>query len=662
MNEQQVFINFVPQDLETAHQIREKLEAENISCYMLPAVEDMETHFKVVLQIESMIDAKGAIVTIVSREALKNNWIISNAQYSCELAGRRTMLVIYQIEEIPQNNPLALYYAQAAVINASRKTDTSFSKLVNNVKRILQRTDVPDTFRPRRIPQKIIKRIVVITAVLGMLLGIGNYFLQMISEANRNLPQVIATPVIFDDPFSGESLDQGIIIDRRYVPESMPPGNPQAEAPFHFQPEYIYKRFSFDNPALENVNAIDEGSSPPIPDAGQYIIQQTNGVLQYAIAPQINGGVGNSGFHEGWPYFYLIQTGDFEYMGLRFRIDDYQGWSDENNLNMAYINLTYSESGVGLSAINLTNQSIETTGPSTGTILLGSDWHVLEFIPDTQSGRLNIFLDGELIDQSGEMPDMNTFARLDLWFDILSSTDWITLSIHEVIFGGQTPKQQAVEAEDAAYYITPDEILNQYTFDVFPSEDMQVNGQQYIRVSDGKLKFNINDKKDNSGVALQIPIKPISEMNYFSMRYRYTDYQKEYWSEWGRLWIWLRNPYFKSEIGVAISRYGADYTYKTGNHLEWQVTGSTENFQPEFWHTMEMVIKPLEADTNRYLLQYWHDGCLVGEHEIEHAEYYLSDTYNVDIEINPGIHSQQNYSGEIDEITIGFIAFPGLEQ
>ncbi|MCJ7626019.1 MAG: toll/interleukin-1 receptor domain-containing protein, partial [Anaerolineaceae bacterium] len=344
MNEQQVFINFVPQDLETANQIREKLEAENISCYMLPAVDDMETHFKVVQQIESMIDAKGAIVTIVSREALKNNWIISNAQYSCELAGRRTMLVIYQIEEIPQNNPLALYYAQAVVINASRKTDTSFSKLVNNAKRILQRIDVPDTFRPRRIPQKIIKRIVVITAVLGMLLGIGNYFLQMISEANRNLPQVIATPVVFDDPFSGESLDQGIIIDRRYVPESMPPGNPQAEAPFHFQPEYIYKRFSFDDPALENVNPIDEGGySGSITLADQYIIRQTNGVLQYAVAPQINGGVGNSGFHSTWFFNHLIQTGDFEYMGLRFRIDDYQGWwSDENNLNMAYFDLGYS--------------------------------------------------------------------------------------------------------------------------------------------------------------------------------------------------------------------------------------------------------------------------------------------------------------------------------
>ena len=131
MNKKQVFINYIPEDRVVAEQIRDWLTAEGIVCAMLTEVDSLEAHFRVVAQVEDTIEAKGALVVVLSKAALKSCWLISNAQYSCELAARRPVLVVYQIEDLPQDHPLALYYAQAAVIHASKKVADPSTRLVN---------------------------------------------------------------------------------------------------------------------------------------------------------------------------------------------------------------------------------------------------------------------------------------------------------------------------------------------------------------------------------------------------------------------------------------------------------------------------------------------------------------------------------------------------
>jgi hypothetical protein len=128
----------------------------------------------------------------------------------------------------------------------------------------------------------------------------------------------------------------------------------------------------------------------------------------------------------------------------------------------------------------------------------------------------------------------------------------------------------------------------------------------------------------------------------------------------------LRSPDLEREmghsIGVQASRYGAEYTYFAGKNRINGVRGSRENFQPGSWHTMEMVLKPVGTDLQRFLLQYWHDGCFVGEAEVEYPQYFIgAHPYGVSFEVDSGDHRHQDFAGEIDELTAGFIAFPGLE-
>jgi hypothetical protein len=109
----------------------------------------------------------------------------------------------------------------------------------------------------------------------------------------------------------------------------------------------------------------------------------------------------------------------------------------------------------------------------------------------------------------------------------------------------------------------------------------------------------------------------------------------------------------------------AEYKYRTAQRWIFGWSGSQENFSPGYWHTMEMIIKPLLPGGERFVLQYLHDGCLVGNevHEIEDAEYYLGGyPFTVNFTVSAGDHRQQVFSGEIDDITIGSIDFNEVAQ
>jgi len=665
----QVFLHFIKQDLPIAQSISEHLRAEGITCFMLPEIEDVEAHFKVLQALEGIIAAGGALVLVVTSESLKSNLLIANAQYACELAGRRTVLVIYQAGDIPEQNPLALYYAQAAVIHAGSAPQRSLVKLVNHVKRVLARSDAPQALRPRRMPRKLVKRLGIGTAVLGVLLGAGNFFVPRILQQRQALPQIIATPVVFEQPFSGESLERGIISDRRFVPQPAASGDPQQEAPFYFAPAYIHKRLSFDDEIFENVNVLDDGrDSGAITAQDQLIIHQTSGMLQVAAAPQDANTQKNTGLGFGRSINYVISSGSMEYLGLRFRLDDYRGWSDASQALSLNLGLFSPQSFIGLADFNLQSRSIFTSSDGQqADHFLDADWHTLEFTPDPSSRRLNIHLDGERIGQTDPLPTTDQWMRLSFWMDVRATSDWLNFYLDEVVFGGSQPPTAASQAQDASFKFTPDEVLFQSALDgPFPEEVIVEEGLAFP-ISNGVFRFDIPSRAESHSTVIRIPAQPVERMNYYAMRYRITDQQPEFWSTWGYIGIKFNSPALErdqgSTIGVEASRYGAEYSYFAGRNLIDGARGSDENFQRGYWHTMEMLIIPVSGQEGRYLLQYWHDGNLVGENEIEPIEYFLAsaEPFWVKFEAYAGQDRRQAFTGEFDEIIMGYIDFSGQQ-
>lgn len=665
----QVFLHFIPQDHSIADKIKERLQAEHISCFMLPEVENLDSHFKVLHALEDIIASGGAVVLVVTAESLKSNWLIANAQYSCELAGRRTVLVIYQVGQVPEQNPLALYYAQAAVVHAGADPQRTLYKLVNHVKRVLARPDAPQALRPQRMPRRLLKRLAIGAAVLAVVLGSGNYFIPRILQMRQQLPQIIATPVVFEQPFQGQSLDQGILSDRRFVPPAMPAADPQQEAPFYFEPQFIHKRISASDPAFENVNLLDNGRSVGfITSQDQYILRQSNGQLQFAVAPQYNDGADDPGIMLGEPFAHLIHTDSFEYFGLRFRLADYTGWSDADQELSAGLGLWYLENYVGLAHFDLRSQTLHLHAAETGiNNLLGSDWHTLEFLPDVKTGRLNVYLDGELAGQTEELPQADAWAQIVFSMNIQATDEWLNLYIHEVVFGGSQPLLVADEPQQAQFALQPDEVLFQTGFDGALPEDVFVEGGLTFPIANGVFRFEINSRNPNHSTVINVPAQPADRMNYYALRYRILDEEPDYWSTWGHIGIKSYSPDMERDlrynIGVEASRYGAEFTYFAGQNRINQMWGSPENFQKGGWHTMEMVFQPITPDGSRLRLLYWQDGRFIGGDEMEPSRYFIegANPFWMKFETYAGQHRRQTHRGEFDEIIMGYIDLAGQQ-
>ena len=661
MTQQTIFINFVNQDIQIARQFQDKLQIEGISCYLPPQVTNLNEHYDVVHHIEEMITNQSAMVVILSKAALSNAWFVSNVQYACELAGRRTVLVILQIEDVPKDNPIGLYYAQAVFIRAIHQPVLPLQKLISMLKHILRRTDVPKTFHQRRLPRKIIRWAFGMVAVGALTLGVSSYFLPWYSDLMSPGLAPIATPVVFEDPFSGESIVRGIIVDRRSLPDMPPSGDPQTEAPFFFQPTFIYKRFSFDDPVLENLDVLNIGSqygNRSITSKDQTASRQIQGSLQVSLAP--GGGKDSKFIKFGFPH--LFTTNDMPYIGIRFYVENYAGWSDADFMNHIGFGTTFYDGHLCFLDVGrgwIMNERGEVLDDA------GIGWHTLEVIPSNADQLMRIYLDGDEIGQQALDMGVDQYAQLTLDLSAPYATDWVNIYIDELVFGGERPLFTAVSANDMTFLITPDVVLYDETFDENPAFPVEIYGSGAM-VRNGTFQFSIPKGREDVNIYVSIPAQPISQMNYFSMKYRILDFQTDPWSEWGTISIELPNPDLAletgwSSIGVSNSRYGAEYILKAGQNMHLGWWGSWENFQPGAWHVMEMVIKPGSVLRDQYIIQYWHDHILVGEHEFIDVEYFLGvHPFSVAFFINSGRHRHVDFKGEIDEIMVGGIDFSGL--
>lgn len=658
MSEYQLLINYHNANSEIAHQIYDAFQAEGVSCRLLPRVDSIETHFEVLEQIEETISAKGALLVVLSGAAIKDDLILANAQYSCDLAERRTMLVIYQVEKLPEDHPFKLYTPQSVVITDFKKKG-SYSKLINTVKRVLGKQDAPNAFRLRVLSRKFIKQVSIIVTIFSFLLGVGSYIYPKVRESLQPEPPLSPTPILAENPFSGESIDQKIIVDRRDVPSVDFEGNPEDYAPFSFDPGVIHQQFVFDDATLDNINVMSLSGYLgiiAISEKDKTIVRQQNGVLQVAVAPSDEHDENHISF--GIPH--LIQSESFNYLGIRFKLKDYPGWSDEKLENGFGFGLSSHPND--LFAVNIGRRKIQPSPYIHKDLLLSDGWHAMEIVNVPESSQMDIYLDGELIGSASDEWVANSFDQLHVFLYAQYSTEWISLYIDEILFGGEYPSNPSLEAEDAAYYITPDEVFYHNPFDEMPGGNILAQGDVFGRVQDSKFRFDFSPEYDHEVISLQVPDIMISEMNYFSLRYRLTDWQQEPWSDWGEISIYLYDSDLRNasgcSIGVFESIYRAEYFINGGNNRIESLMGSWEDFQPGAWHTVEMAISPLDSEAETYLLQYWHDGCQVRQMEISDLDTCLGVApLTVEFLVNSGIHRQNSFSGEIDEITVGKIDF-----
>jgi hypothetical protein len=661
LTEQTIFINTVLQDSQIARQIQDQLKIEDIPCYLPPQVTNLKDHYEVVNQIEAMVTNQSVMVVVLSQAALDNPWFVSNVQYACELAGRRTVLVILQIDDVPKDNPIGLYYAQAALLKATNQAELPLKKLISMIKRVLHRKDMPNTFHQRRLPKKVIGWAFGIAVIGAFALGVSSYFLPWYSDLMSPRLPPIATPVIFEDPFSGESIDRGITVDRRSLPEMPPSGVPQTEAPFFFQPAFIHKRFSFDDPALENLDVLNIGSqygNRSVTPKDQTASRQIQGSLQVSLAP--GEGIDSKFIKFGFPH--VFSTREMPYIGVRFYLEDYAGWSDADLTNFIGFSTTFHDGHLCLIDVGrgrILNEQGEVIDES------GIGWHTLEIMPSNTDQVMRIYLDGDEIGQHALDMGVDRYAQLSLNLSAPYATDWVNIYIDELVFGGERPLFKTASADEMTYLMTPDVVLYDETFDEVPAFPVEIHGSGAM-VRNGTFQFSIPKGREDVNINVAIPAQPVSQMNYFSMKYRILDFQTDPWSEWGSISIRLQSLDLAqdkgySSIGAFDSRYGAEYILQAGRNEHHGWWGSWENFQPGAWHVMEMVIKPGSDLRDQYIIQYWHDHILVGEHEIIDVEYFLGDhPFSVAFSVDSGRPRQVDFKGEIDEIMVGGIDFSGL--
>lgn len=661
MSECQLLVNFHPADREIAHQILDVLQAKGISCQLLPRVDCLETHFEVLDQIEKTMASSGALLVVLSEAALKDDWVLANVQYCCDLAARRTMLVIYQVEDLPEDHAFNFYLPQAVVVT-DIKQKGNYEKLVNPVKRVLGQSDSANAFRPRVLSRKLIKGAVIFVIIGSLLLGVGSFVYPKVVESLQPALPLEPTPVLSDKPFSGESIDQKIIVDRRDVPTVDFEENPKTAAPFYFEPGMIQKQFAFDDPDLDNINVLSSSGyigNIAISEKDRTVVRQQNGVLQAALAP--SSAVENQ---ISFKLPHLMPTDRWDYLGIRFLLKDYPGWSDENRENGFGFNL--SSLSHDLITVNIGRRQIQPTPDIHQVHSLSRGWHTLEMVRSKDLTHLDIYLDGGFIGQASIEGLTKQYDQLSVFLYAQYSTDWINLYIDEVVFGGEVPVRPALRPEDRAYFLTPDEVFFVESFKEMPDEAVLAEGAGFGRVLEDAFLFEISPEQDQALIAFQVPDIIFPEMNYFSFRYRLSNWQQEPWADWGALSIRLHHPDYQDgsgcSIGVFESLYRAEYSLTGGNNRIESLIGSWENFQPGAWHTVEMAIRPLDREGGTYRLYYWHDGYQVRQMEIKDLASCLGQgPLTAQFIVDSGFPRQKSLSGEIDEIRVGKINFEHRE-
>ena len=646
-----VLLNFVPEDKAAAEKLKDGLVNCGFSVVMPGETTSLQATERLIKEIETVAEKNGLMVLVLTKNAIHDNLFISNTQYFCELAGKRQTLLICKMEEVPRENPVALYYPRAITINAS-SDETKWMPKVEESARRLAGLLTSSHSSPRRISKRAIQSITWIVASLAILGGIGSFFMDFYNERQAIIEAAKAAaqePVVINEPFQNESIDQGLIVDQRFLPSYVAAGDPSAEAPFSKEPAFVSQRLTFDDPRFENTidNSMIGFQNVSIREEDFKLINQQNDVLH--IAATTSEEIKQKIFI---PIKYFYSVSDVSYMGIRFRIEDYQGWSDIDKPMGGYIGTDDFPLGI----LDLSKQTISNGDK---TVFLGTTWHALESVIDADTNTITVLLDGEELAKLHELPASYDLTYLFFQVSLDYSTDWASLDIDEIVYGGDAPVSTHKEPEDAIYNFTVDDPIYENSFSDLSINQYITSNQNAFSVEDGKLQVHFNQGLQSDQANIRIPTEPITETNYYSLKYRIVDTPNKYWTYNGFLDISIQNMNFddSTQLSCQTSLHSSLYRIQTSPQEMQEIVGSVDNFQAGLWHTMEIVIVPTTENNNFYTIQFWHDNILMTEKTIENPDLFTDDSSPlfVGYSIYPGDLSFGPITVEIDEITRGFL-------
>ena len=282
--QEQVFINCVPEDFPLAEEIKKRLELAGLPYYVPPANLDPVTQNEMVEKIKGIATAHGCMLCILSNKAVSNSLFISNIQLMCESARTSRVLINYQVEQLENDLSIRLFDSQAYLVKKTGHPSEDISKVIQRIHQILH-SPTWNIFQylSRHISRKALIRLFITTLILG----IGGAILFNALQPAPVAPLLpTPTPVVLYVPFSGQSQDLGLTVDVRSVPEYTPDTDPALEAPFSFQPTTILEQQDFSDPTFEHTY---DGRkwlfTYMLDDVSSIAVNQTNGVLQLAVAP-----------------------------------------------------------------------------------------------------------------------------------------------------------------------------------------------------------------------------------------------------------------------------------------------------------------------------------------------------------------------------------------
>lgn len=659
MKSERIFINYSPADTMLAEQIRDVLLRQDISVYLPPAGSNAEAAVAAVEKMEQIVREGGIMLTVLSADSVKEDLFISNFQYMCELAGERRVMLIYRVGEVKDDASIALYYTQSVIVQADKEDAPAFQALITQAKRLLG-LEKSRSWIPRRVNPKLTRKLICITFFAALGLGIIWYLIRASGTQQNESALPTPTPVVEPTPMSGESVDQQLIVayeDHSFDFEVQ--DDPQEEAPFTFQPAFITKTISFDDPEYDSsydnkeLSVFDTGAGG---FGGRTSLFQKEGVLQvtYTVPDYLKQrGSAQVGIK------HLFTLSDTSYIGIRFRIPDYEGWTNAGESITGYFDFCIG--GYGCQSIigfDLVQQLMDIEDGK--SFELGTSWHVLELRLDAEKNGIEIYLDGDYVKMTTNISDKNQYNYIQLNFPYDATTDWVNFYLDEVRYGGDHELHFAQIPGDAPFHFSVEPLTVVEDFDTYPLVFVFNQGAQYTELLDGVLRFDIpNGENSSTDVELQTQISSISQVNYYAIRYRIFNTGPEYWSGWGGLGMWLfpnediRDRY----AGIVLSRYHPNFTIYLGPHKEFFLEGTDDNSPFGLWHTLEMVLMPSSEDSASYGIQLWHDGYFVMEGEIDSTIGIIdSDQLTWAINLRTGSDAMNNFSGEIDEIRAGYIS------
>jgi hypothetical protein len=122
-----------------------------------------------------------------------------------------------------------------------------------------------------------------------------------------------------------------------------------------------------------------------------FLVKQSKGVLQLSASAQdIRDRLLDVRFN------YLFDLSNTTYIGIRFRMEDYQGWTDVQDQIVGSINIS---SYLHLVDFNINKQTISIPWISDDLYELGDEWHALEFVINPDTFWATISLDEKKLEQ-----------------------------------------------------------------------------------------------------------------------------------------------------------------------------------------------------------------------------------------------------------------------